>query len=51
MRTMRLQLIVHLVRKEIEDEVNRANSQIAEFWKPASAAGVDRDTFGLGDGI
>lgn len=43
--------LVHLVRKEIEDEVNRVNSQMAEFWKPASAAGVDRDTFGLGDGI
>lgn len=43
--------LVHLVRKEIEDEVNRANSQIAEFWKPASAAGVDRDSFSLGDGI
>jgi len=43
--------LVHLVRKEIEDEVNRVNAQMAEFWKPASAAGVDRDTFSLGDGI
>ncbi len=43
--------LVHLVRKEIEDEVNRANSQTAEFWKPASAADVARDTCSLGDGI
>jgi NitT/TauT family transport system ATP-binding protein len=43
--------LVHLVRKEIEDEVNRVNSQMAEFWKPASAAGVGRDTYSLGDGI
>ncbi len=43
--------LVHLVRKEIEDEVNRANSQTAEFWKPASAVGVGRDSFSLGDGI
>ncbi len=43
--------LVHLVRKEIEDEVNRINSEASEFWKPASAAGVDSDTFCLGDGI
>lgn len=43
--------LVHLVRKEIEDEVNRVNAQMAEFWKPASAAGLGRDSFGLGDGI
>jgi sulfonate transport system ATP-binding protein len=43
--------LVHLVRREIEDEVNRVNSQMADFWKPASAADLDRDTFGLGDGI
>lgn len=43
--------LVHLVRKEIEDEVNRVNSQMAEFWKPASAAGVDADSYSLGDGI
>lgn len=43
--------LVHLVRKEIEDEVNRVNSEASEFWKSASAAGVDRDTYSLGDGI
>ena len=43
--------LVHLVRKEIEDEVNRANFEMAEFWKSASAAGVDTNSYSLGDGI
>jgi NitT/TauT family transport system ATP-binding protein len=46
--------LVHLVRREIEDEVNRVNAQLAagDFWKPKSpsrfAAG---ETSGFGDGI
>ena len=43
--------LVYLVRKEIEDEVNSVNSQMAEFWKPASTSGMDRFTYSLGDGI
>ena len=43
--------LVHLVRKEIEDEVNRVTSETAEFWKPAGGSGVDRGSLGVGDGI
>jgi NitT/TauT family transport system ATP-binding protein len=43
--------LVHLVRKEIEDEVNSVNSQMAEFWKPSGSAGMDRNSYSLGDGI
>lgn len=44
--------LVHLVRREIEDEVNRVNAQAAgEFWKPASPADLDRHSVGMGDGI
>ncbi len=45
--------LVHLVRKEIEDEVNRVNAQEAggDFWKPQTAADLG-DHFGeLGSGI
>jgi ABC-type nitrate/sulfonate/bicarbonate transport system ATPase subunit len=44
--------LVHLVRKEIEDEVNRANAQVAEdFWKPQTPADLDHLSGHLGDGI
>ncbi len=43
--------LVQQVRREIEDEVNRVNSQMAEFWKPEGGADMDRGTLGVGDGI
>jgi NitT/TauT family transport system ATP-binding protein len=44
--------LVHLVRREIEDEVNRVNAQTAEeVWKPKAAADLDRHTVDLGGGI
>jgi len=44
--------LVRLVRKEIEDEVNRVNSEMAEtYWKPAPPAGLGDDTVVLGGGI
>jgi NitT/TauT family transport system ATP-binding protein len=43
--------LVHLVRKEIEDEVNRVNAIEADHWKPQTVADLGR-TFGeLGSGI
>lgn len=44
--------LVHLVRREIEDEVNRVNAQIAgDFWKPKIPSRFSGETSGLGDGI
>jgi NitT/TauT family transport system ATP-binding protein len=44
--------LVHLVRREIEDEVNRVNAQTAqEFWKPKTTADLDRHSVDLGGGI
>ena len=43
--------LVQQVRREIEDEVNRVNSQMAEFWKPEAGADLGRGTVGMGDGI
>jgi NitT/TauT family transport system ATP-binding protein len=42
--------LVHLVRREIEEEVNRVNAQIADdFWKPTTP--IRGETSGFGDGI
>ena len=44
--------IVGIVRKEIEDEVNRANAAMAEeYWNPQAAADLGDPTGSLGDGI
>jgi NitT/TauT family transport system ATP-binding protein len=44
--------LVRMVRKEIEDEVNRVNAQMAEDrWKPAPAGGVVDAVGDLGGGI
>jgi NitT/TauT family transport system ATP-binding protein len=44
--------LVEKVRREIEDEVNRVNAQMAdEFWKPAAPAVVDPHSVDLGGGI
>jgi NitT/TauT family transport system ATP-binding protein len=44
--------LVRLVRKEIEDEVTRVNTEMAEsYWKPASAHNLDRDSVDVGGGI
>lgn len=44
--------IARIVRKEIEDEVNRANAAMAEeYWNPQAAADLDRDSGMLGDHI
>jgi NitT/TauT family transport system ATP-binding protein len=44
--------LVRLVRKEIEDEVNRVNAEMADaYWKPATPADLGADTGFLGDGI
>ena len=44
--------LVHLVRREIEDEVNRVNAQAAdEFWKPQAADDLDRGALDVGGGI
>jgi NitT/TauT family transport system ATP-binding protein len=45
--------LVGLVRKEIEDEVNRVNAEQAaeDAWKPAKVADLAEHTVGLGDGI
>ena len=43
--------LVHLVRKEIEEEVNRVNAKLAgDFWKPATPSRFS-DASGFGDGI
>jgi len=39
------------VRKEIEEEVNRVNGAIDEFWKPPAGADLDSAAGGMGDGI
>lgn len=42
--------LVHQVRREIEDEVNRVNAQLAgDFWKPVKTTGAEAS--GFGDGI
>ena len=44
--------LVRLVRKEIEDEVNRVNSEMAEtYWKPAPPVDLGDSTGVLGGGI
>jgi NitT/TauT family transport system ATP-binding protein len=44
--------LVHLVRREIEDEVNRVNAQAAEeIWKPAPHADLDPHIVDMGGGI
>jgi NitT/TauT family transport system ATP-binding protein len=44
--------LVHLVRKEIQEEVNRVNAQQAEdFWKPATPSRFSGEASGFGDGI
>ena len=44
--------LVRMVRKEIEDEVNRVNAEMAEDrWKPAPAGGVVDAVGDLGGGI
>jgi NitT/TauT family transport system ATP-binding protein len=44
--------LVRLVRKEIEDEVNRVNAEMAEaYWKPEAPADLDDHSGVLGDGI
>jgi NitT/TauT family transport system ATP-binding protein len=44
--------LVHLVRREIEDEVNRVNAQTAdEVWKPKTPGDLDRHTVDMGGGI
>ena len=44
--------LVRLVRKEIEDEVNRVNRAMAEtYWHPAPPADLDGDPGILGGGI
>jgi NitT/TauT family transport system ATP-binding protein len=39
------------VRKEIEDEVNRANAASEEFWKPQTHRDLAGGAGGMGDGI
>jgi len=43
--------LVHLVRREIEDEVNRVNGQMAEYWKPKAGADLDSGAVDVGSGI
>jgi len=43
--------MARLVRKEIEDEVNRVNSAADEFWKPPTPAHMGFAADGMGDGI
>jgi NitT/TauT family transport system ATP-binding protein len=44
--------LVHLVRREIEDEVNRVNAQTdQEPWKPQTPDDLDRHTVDMGGGI
>jgi NitT/TauT family transport system ATP-binding protein len=44
--------LVRLVRREIEDEVNRVNAQAdEELWKPKTPADLDRHSVGMGGGI
>jgi NitT/TauT family transport system ATP-binding protein len=44
--------LVRLVRKEIEDEVNRVNAEMADaYWKPQTPADLGADSGLMGDGI
>jgi len=44
--------LVRLVRKEIEEEVNRVNAEMADaYWKPQASDDLGADTGFLGDGI
>ena len=43
--------LVHLVRREIEDEVNRVNAQMAEFWNPQANHPLGDGPADLGSGI
>jgi NitT/TauT family transport system ATP-binding protein len=44
--------LVHLVRREIEDEVNRVNAETdQELWKPQTPADLDRHSVDVGGGI
>jgi hypothetical protein len=44
--------LVHQVRREIEEEVNRVNAQLAgDFWKPKAPSRFSGETSGFGDGI
>ena len=44
--------LVHLVRREIQEEVNRVNAQLAnDFWKPATPSHFTGESSGFGDGI
>ena len=44
--------LVHLVRREIQEEVNRVNAeQASDFWKPATPSRFSGEASGFGDGI
>jgi len=43
--------LVRLVRKEIEDEVNRVNRSTADIWKPETPADLGDDSGVMGGGI
>jgi len=44
--------LVHLVRTEIEDEVNRVNADLArDYWQPKTSSGLGPDTGDMGGGI
>ena len=45
-------MLVTLVRKEIEDEVNRVNREMAiDYWKPDDQSKKKSEVNGEGDGI
>ncbi len=47
-----ISMLVTLVRKEIEDEVNRVNREMAiDYWKPEDQSHKKSDVNGEGDGI
>jgi NitT/TauT family transport system ATP-binding protein len=43
--------LVRLVRREIEEEVNRVNAQMDEYWKPRTPGDLDRGLVDMGGGI
>ncbi len=44
--------LVHMVRTEIEDEVNRVNADLArDFWRPQTPGSLGPDTGDMGGGI
>jgi NitT/TauT family transport system ATP-binding protein len=43
--------LVHLVRQEIEDEVNRINAEKGDLWRPKAAADLGGADRGVGSGI